>query len=127
MKIAVLYGGTSDEREVSLMSGRAIFDSLKKRSYDVELIDTKYDFYDKFVKGNFDLAFIALHGKNGEDGSIQGFLQTLNIPYTGSGVLSSSICMNKVITKQIAIFNGIKTPKYSVIKNEITNININLK
>ncbi len=111
MKIAILYGGDSEEREISLVSGKAIYDSLIKRSYDVELIDTKYNFIDKLLKNRFDLVFIALHGKDGEDGSIQGLLQSLNIPYTGSGVLSSAICMNKIISKKIVNSEGFKTPK----------------
>ncbi len=116
MKIAVLYGGTNEEREVSLVSGKAVYDSLVKRSYEVDLIDTKYDYFSKLKDGNYDIVFIALHGKDGEDGKIQGLLESLNIPYTGSGVLSSAICMDKSITKQIVIANSIKTPKYQIFE-----------
>ncbi|MCP3674674.1 MAG: D-alanine--D-alanine ligase [Gammaproteobacteria bacterium] len=100
-KVAVLLGGTSGEREVSLRSGDAILKGLKEQSVDAYAVDAMDNVIKQLVDGNFDRAFIALHGKGGEDGVIQGTLETLDIPYTGSGVLGSAIGMDKLRSKQV--------------------------
>lgn len=100
-KVGVLYGGLSDEREVSLWSGKAVFDALIKAGVEAELIDVSTDFLHIIVDKPFDYAFIVLHGRGGEDGTIQAILDWLEIPYTGSGVRASAIAMDKVRTKQL--------------------------
>lgn len=118
-KVAVLYGGDSAERDVSLMSGRAIFDGLKSNDVDVHLIDLQGFDLNNLVDQNFDRVFIALHGRGGEDGSLQGALEFIGIPYTGSGVLGSALSMDKLRCKQIMFAMGISTPTWSVV-NEST-------
>lgn len=111
--IAVLCGGRSPEREVSLASGRAVEEALRNRVRRVHLLDTgEAGFVGRLLGMNPDCAFIALHGSMGEDGVMQGFLQTLGIPYTGSGVLSSAVCMNKIVTKKILSYHNIPTPGF---------------
>ncbi len=100
-KVAVLFGGNSGEREVSLRSGEAVVEGLKEQSINVVGIDSSKDVIKQLSTGDFDRAFIALHGKGGEDGVIQGLLETMNIPYTGSGVMGSAIGMDKLRSKQI--------------------------
>lgn len=108
--IGVLYGGWSSERDISLGSGKCVMQSLKKQGLKVKGIDVDKNFMSK-LKG-IDVAFIALHGKPGEDGSVQGVLDFLDIPYTGSGVLGSAIGMDKVISKYLFEVNGIPTPDF---------------
>ncbi|MCE1245305.1 MAG: D-alanine--D-alanine ligase [Firmicutes bacterium] len=112
MKIGVLMGGRSPEREISLKTGKNILAGLIRAGYDAVGIDAKENVVEEMKRENVDMAFIALHGPLGEDGTIQGLLEFLNIPYTGAGVLGSSLAMNKVATKQALIANGIKTPDY---------------
>lgn len=100
-KVAVLLGGNSAEREISLSSGEAIFDALKDAEVDVVKVDPRDDLYADLQKHQVERVFIALHGREGEDGVIQGFLKTLNIPFTGSGVTSAAVSMNKLLSKQI--------------------------
>nr|WP_276576020.1 D-alanine--D-alanine ligase [Oceanirhabdus seepicola] len=116
IRVGVIMGGVSSEREVSLMTGREIIKHINKEKYFIEeiIIDTKYEVFEK-VK-NIDLAFIALHGEFGEDGTIQGALEVMGIPYTGSGVLSSALCMNKQLSKNIMNDVGILTPKWIEIE-----------
>lgn len=114
-RVVVLYGGTSAEREVSLMSGRGVFDALVSRGYDVELFDIATQAIENLKA--YDVAFIALHGRYGEDGCIQGLLELLKVPYTGPGVMSSAIGMNKIISKKIFIDEGLPTPDYRVVKS----------
>lgn len=106
--LAVLYGGTSAEREISLHSGMAAIAALEGKGVDVLAIDTQEPFIEKLQNTPLSGAFIALHGVGGEDGKIQGLLESLSIPYTGSGVLASSLCMDKIRTKQL--WCGIKLP-----------------
>lgn len=112
MKIGVLMGGISTEREISLKSGNSALEHLDKNKYEIIpiVIDKKEDIFTK-TKG-IDFALLALHGKFGEDGTVQSILQTLDIPYSGCGPLSSSMCMNKNITKQILKANNIRTAKW---------------
>ena len=101
-KIAVLAGGMSSEKDVSMRSGKGCYDALQRLGYkNTELVIVDVDIALKLKNGNFDYAFNALHGKYGEDGCIQGILEILKIPYTGCGVMSSSLCMNKEFTKRI--------------------------
>lgn len=101
-KIAVLCGGMSSEAEVSMRSGKGCYDALQRLGYkNAELVVVDKDIANKLKVGNYDYAFNALHGKYGEDGCIQGILEILQIPYTGCGVMASSVCMNKEYTKRI--------------------------
>lgn len=101
-KIAVLCGGMSSEAEVSMRSGKGCFDALQRLGFkNAEMVVVDKDIALKLKNGNYDYAFNALHGKYGEDGCIQGILEILQIPYTGCGVMSSSLCMNKEYTKRI--------------------------
>jgi D-alanine-D-alanine ligase len=113
-KVAVLYGGNSAEREISLISGKNIFEALVRKGVDAELIDTQQEFITKLQEGNYSRAFIALHGRGGEDGTIQGLLEHLNIPYTGSGVLASALGMDKVRCKRLWQSLGLATPPFAV-------------
>lgn len=112
-KIAVLMGGTSSEREISLKSGTAVLAALKARGYDAVSLDIR-DGLHQLKPGSFDRVFIALHGKTGEDGSIQGLLEVMRIPYTGSGVLASATTMDKAFSKMIMDSRGIPTAPFQV-------------
>ncbi|MEL0629414.1 D-alanine--D-alanine ligase [Psychromonas aquatilis] len=114
-KVAVLLGGNSAEREVSLKSGKAVLDALIRKGVDAHPIDPKIDDISKIKSLGFDRAFIVLHGRGGEDGTIQGFLNTLNIPFTGSDVSSSAIGMDKAKTKQIWQSCQLPTANYQII------------
>ncbi len=111
-KVAVLMGGRSSEREVSLMSGNGVLQALRSRGVDAHPFDPASEPLQVLQDGRFDRAFIALHGRYGEDGTIQGALELLGLPYTGSGVMASAIGMDKVRTKQIWIAQGLPTPRY---------------
>jgi D-alanine-D-alanine ligase len=116
--IGVLMGGLSPEREVSLTSGKEIFNAIQKKGLNVEMIDVDHNIGATLAKRKIDLACIALHGTWGEDGTIQGILEYLKIPYTGSGVLGSAIAYNKVVSKEIFMERGIPTAPYQVITVE---------
>ena len=118
MKIGVIMGGTSAEREVSLNTGKQIIENLDKVKYEVVPIpiNSEYEFIDS-VK-SLEFAFIALHGKFGEDGRIQAILESLGIPFSGCGVLASALCMDKNISKKLFVSEGIKTPKWIIVKDE---------
>jgi D-alanine-D-alanine ligase len=118
-KVAVLMGGQSAEREISLKSGAAVLDALTAMNIEAGAIDVSVDVFEQVRAGNFTRAFIALHGPLGEDGSIQGGLDVIGLPYSGSGVMASSICMNKLMTKQIWRGCQIPTPKYLALENTI--------
>lgn len=109
-KIGVLWGGPSSERDISLKSGVCVLASLKKQGFKAFGIDVGRDFFRK-IKG-FDMAFIAMHGKPGEDGTVQAVLEFMQIPYTGSGVAASAIGMDKILSKGIFIAGGIPTPPH---------------
>jgi D-alanine-D-alanine ligase len=116
VRVGVLMGGTSAEREVSLRSGKAIELSLRAQGLSVAGIDVGPDVVEKIGTAKVEVAFIALHGRGGEDGTIQGLLELLKIPYTGSGVLASALAMNKFYSKQIFQFRGLETPPYRIWK-----------
>lgn len=115
-KVAVLMGGWSAERDVSLNSGQAVLLALKNKSIDAHGIDVNRNIINE-LKG-FDRVFNVLHGRGGEDGVIQGLLDVMQIPYTGSGVLGSSLSMDKLLTKQLWQGIGLPTPDYQVLKSE---------
>jgi len=114
-KVAVLMGGASAEREISLLSGNGVLQALRSRGVDAHAFDpAQRDLTELKVEG-FARCFIALHGRFGEDGTVQGALELLGIPYTGSGVMASSISIDKVMTKRVWIAEGIPTPQYKVL------------
>ena len=111
-KVAVLMGGRSAEREVSLMSGQGVLTALRARGVDAHAFDPAEQPMDELRRQGFARCFIALHGRYGEDGTVQGALELLGIPYTGSGVMASSIAMDKVMTKRVWLADGLPTPRY---------------
>jgi D-alanine-D-alanine ligase len=110
-KIGVLMGGFSRERDISLKSGRAMFQALVKLGYDVIDVDVDTQVSERLHKEKIDVAAIALHGPYGEDGAIQGLLECLKIPYTGSGVTASAICLDKDITRTLVQLQGVTVPQ----------------
>jgi len=122
-KVAVLMGGWSSERDVSLNSGRAVLKALQSRGVNAIGIDAQREtILSELEKGNFNRAFIVLHGPGGEDGVIQGALEVIGMPYTGSNVTSSAIAMDKLRTKQLLAANNLPTPKYMVLDDD-TDLN----
>ncbi|MDD4178455.1 MAG: D-alanine--D-alanine ligase [Candidatus Margulisbacteria bacterium] len=117
-KIAVLCGGRSGEREVSLRSGKRVFDSLKKQKFNVIKLDLEDNLIATLKKKKIDLVYIALHGRWGEDGCVQGLLEVAGIPYTGSKVLASALAMSKLAAKRIFDSVGIPTPRYMEIDKQ---------
>jgi D-alanine-D-alanine ligase len=111
-RVGVIMGGTSREREISMKTGRAILKALQEEGYDTVAIEVSADLVQRIVAQPIDVAFIALHGRGGEDGTLQGLLELLQIPYTGSGVLASALAMNKIKAKEIFGYHGIPTPKF---------------
>lgn len=114
-KIGVLMGGRSAEREVSLRTGEAIDQALRAKGYQSVKIDVDLDIVEKIKAEKIGLAFLALHGRYGEDGTIQGLLEMLDIPYTGSGVLSSAMAMDKIVAKKMLLFEGLATPQFILL------------
>ena len=117
-KVAVLMGGLSAEREISLMSGNAVLAALKSQGVDAHGIDVGENIVTELAEGKFDRVFIILHGRGGEDGTMQGLLEVMNLKYTGSGVMASSIAMDKLKTKQIWLSLGLPTPDFCVLDSE---------
>lgn len=113
-KIAVLMGGLSAEREISLRTGRAVLAALQEGGYAAVGIDAGRDLAARLAAEKAEVAFIALHGRFGEDGTVQGLLEMLGIPYTGSGVMASAIAMDKVTTKKILLYHELPTPAFDV-------------
>lgn len=116
MTIAVLRGGRSAEREISLRTGAAILKALGEAGYRVVDLDVGRDLAEKLIALRPGLAFLALHGRGGEDGTVQGLLEYLGIPYTGSGVLASALALDKVRSKQVFAAAGIPTPRWTVAR-----------
>jgi D-alanine-D-alanine ligase len=114
-RVAVLMGGHSAEREISLLSGKAVLDALLRQGIDAIGIDADISLAGKLRENRVDRVFIALHGRDGEDGKVQGALEWMGLPYTGSGVLASALAMDKVRCKQIWFQMGISTPPYRVL------------
>ncbi|MFZ5471947.1 MAG: D-alanine--D-alanine ligase [Myxococcota bacterium] len=117
MRVGVLLGGLSVEREVSQRTGAAVAGALRSRGYDVVEIDVQKDLAARLAAEKVQVAFIALHGRFGEDGCVQGLLEAMFIPYTGSGVLASAVGMEKVFSKQIFLGHGIPTPAYQAFRD----------
>jgi D-alanine-D-alanine ligase len=114
-KVAVLFGGRSAEREISILSGTGVLQALQSKGIDAHAFDPAERSLADLAAEKFDRVFIALHGRYGEDGSLQGALEQLGIPYTGSGVMASSVGMDKITTKIVWLAHGVSTPKYAVI------------
>jgi D-alanine-D-alanine ligase len=108
----VLSGGSSAEREVSLSSGAQVVAELAERGHQAELVDLDRNSWERLGEGGFDCVFIALHGRLGEDGTVQGMLELLGLPYTGSGVLASALCIDKTKTNQILAQAGLLVPEF---------------
>ena len=117
-KVAVLMGGPSAEREISLLSGNGVLAALREKSVDAHAFDPVVNSLFDLPREKFDRVFIALHGRFGEDGTVQGVLETLRIPYTGSGVMGSALAMDKWRTKLIWQAAGIPTPKYRLLTED---------
>ena len=119
LRIVVVYGGVSTEREVSLKSGAAVYRGLVEHGYEnVELFDLREDNLAQLVAKKPDIAYLALHGIGGEDGCIQGALELAGIAYTGPGVESSAVCMNKILTKQVLRSYGLPTADFMVVRKD---------
>lgn len=114
-KVAVLFGGRSAEREISLMSGGNVLKALQEAGVDAHAFDPAQRSVFELQRDGFDRVFIALHGRYGEDGTVQGALELMGIPYTGSGVMASALAMDKVRTKMVWAAAGIPTPRYEVV------------
>jgi D-alanine-D-alanine ligase len=115
-KVAVLLGGPSAEREISLLSGNAVLKALRERGVDAHPFDPAERSLSELASERYTRVFIALHGRFGEDGTVQGALETLHIPYTGSGVMASALAMDKWRTKLVWLASGIPTPRYRVVE-----------
>lgn len=114
-KVAVLMGGKSAERDISLMSGKNVLEALRRKGVDAHAFDPAERPVFELARGGFQRVFIALHGRYGEDGTVQGALELMGIPYTGSGVMASALCMDKLRTKLVWLATGVPTPRYSVL------------
>lgn len=117
-RIGVMMGGLSREREISLRTGKAILRALTEKGYQALAIDVSQDIAETLIKEKIDIAFIALHGRFGEDGTIQGMLELMRIPYTGSGVLASALALHKIMAKKFFLCENIPTPTYVVFQRE---------
>jgi len=117
-KIAVLYGGSSNEREISLKSGKSVYKALIDAGLDALLLDVSGDIRDIIGSAAMDVAFIALHGRFGEDGTVQKILEDAGIPYTGSGVDASRLALDKIASKKVFSENSIPSPAYAVLKKD---------
>ena len=115
-KVAVLMGGRSGEREISLMSGQGVLDALRARGVDAHAFDPAEQPMDELKRQGFARCFIALHGRFGEDGTVQGALELLGIPYTGAGVMASSMAIDKVMTKRVWQAEGLPTPRHVLLR-----------
>jgi D-alanine-D-alanine ligase len=116
-KVAVLFGGTSAERDVSMMSGSGVLQALQSQGVNAFAFDPAERPLQELKAQGVDRCFIALHGRGGEDGTVQGALELLKIPYTGSGVMASSIAMDKIMTKRIWRFEGLPTPDWRMVSS----------
>ncbi len=117
-KVAVLMGGRSAEREVSLMSGQGVLQALRASGVDAHAFDPSQRELGELRREGFARCFIALHGRHGEDGTVQGALELLGIPYTGSGVMASSIAMDKAMTKRVWLAEGLPTPRHVLVRRD---------
>ncbi len=118
-KVAVLMGGRSAERQISLMSGNGVLEALRSRGVDAHAFDPANRPMDDIQREGFTRCFIALHGRFGEDGTVQGALELMGVPYTGSGVMASSIAIDKMMTKRVWAALGLPTPRYQVLSGSM--------
>jgi D-alanine-D-alanine ligase len=123
-KVAVLMGGPSAEREISLLSGKGVLAALREKGVDAYAFDPAIQSLFDLPREKFDRVFIALHGRFGEDGTVQGVLETMKIPYTGSGVMGSALAMDKWRTKLVWLSAGIPTPKYRLLSAQSDWVNV---
>lgn len=124
-RIGVLAGGTSAEREVSLKSGNAIYKALLNRGYNAVFIDAADNLCESLKKSSVEIVFIALHGGHGENGAVQGLLEVMDIPYTGSGILASALAMDKEASKKVFLYHDIPVAPFIVINREQSGKKIN--
>jgi D-alanine-D-alanine ligase len=117
-KVAVMMGGLSREREISLKTGKAILKALSEKGYAVTTIDVREEIAETLTREKIECAFLALHGRFGEDGTIQGMLELMRIPYTGSDVLASALAMHKIMAKKFFLCEKIPTPRFEVFQRE---------
>jgi len=122
-KVAVLMGGLSQEREISLKSGKAVLKALLEKGYQAFPVDAGHDLPQVIGREKMECAFIALHGRFGEDGTVQSLLEMMQVPYTGSGVLASALAMHKIMAKKIFLAEGIPTPPFEVLSREAVERN----
>lgn len=120
-KVGVLFGGRSAEREVSIMSGNGVLQALRSKGVDAHAFDPAQRTLAELAAEKFDRVFIALHGRYGEDGTLQGALEQLDIPYTGSGVMASSMAMDKIMSKRIWLSHGLPTPRFLSLETSIAS------
>jgi D-alanine-D-alanine ligase len=118
-KVAVLMGGWSAEREISLLSGGAVLDALQRTGIDAHGVDVGRDIAAVLGTGDYSRALIMLHGRGGEDGAMQGLLEVIGLPYTGSGILGSALAMDKLRCKQVWAAEGFPTPEFTVLETEL--------
>ncbi len=118
-RIGVLLGGISAEREVSLKSGKAVFNALNNKGYNVALLDVQDNVCELLEKEQIEIAFLVLHGGWGEDGGIQGLLEVMNIPYTGSRVMASALAMDKEASKKMFLYHGLLVPDFVILYKDI--------
>jgi D-alanine-D-alanine ligase len=124
-KIAVLTGGESSEREISLATADSVEKALSELNIEYQVIYAENNFIYELINSGADLVFIAMHGGMGENGTLQGLLESMRLPYTGSSVLSSALCMNKIYSKKIFEYHKIKTPEWQVVQ-EMKEIELNM-
>jgi len=117
-RIGVMMGGLSREREISLKTGKAVLKALVEKGYNACSIDVGHDIAETLVKERIECAFIALHGRFGEDGTIQGMLELMRLPYTGSGVLSSALALHKIMAKKLFLCEKIPTPPFEAVQRQ---------
>jgi len=117
-RVAVLMGGRSAEREISLKSGQAVLGALVEKGIDAHKVDVSFDVSEQLRAGKFDRAFVILHGRGGEDGEIQGLLQSIAMPYTGSDITGAVLSMNKMLSKQVWLQQGLPTAEYQQVTAE---------
>ncbi|WP_353685050.1 D-alanine--D-alanine ligase [Thermodesulfovibrio sp. 3907-1M] len=115
MRVGVIAGGISSEREVSLRSGQAVFNALRELGFNAIFIDAGSDLCEKIKQEKIEVAFLVLHGGWGENGGVQGMLEVMGIPYTGSGVLASALAMDKEATKKVFLYHGIPVPPFKTV------------
>lgn len=118
-RIGVLFGGISAEREVSLKSGKAVFNALDNNGYNVALLDIQDNVCELLKKEKIEVAFLVLHGGWGENGGIQGLLEVMNIPYTGSKVMASALAMDKEASKKMFLYHGLSVPQFVVLYKDV--------